>query len=125
MGREYCDYLIDALGSWGAVTAKRMFGGWGLYRDGQIFAIVIEDTPYFKVDESNRADYESAGVGPFAYMARGDKRTVMSYWQVPGDVLDDEDALKAWAEKALRVALKSAAEKAKKRQRATSMRRKA
>jgi DNA transformation protein len=38
---------------------KSMFGGFGVYRAGQIFAIVVEDLLYFKVDDTTRPDYES------------------------------------------------------------------
>jgi len=113
MAHAYCDYLIDLLSPWAKVTATGMFGGWGLYRGDQIFAIVIEDTPYFKVDDSNRADYETAGTGPFEYTAKGNKRVAMSYWQVPGDILDDADALGQWAEKAYHSALAAKAKKKK------------
>lgn len=114
MSREYCDHLIDLLSPWSAVTAKAMFGGYGMYRQGQIFGIVVEDTLYFKVDDSNRADYEAAGAEPFTYEAKG-KRVAMSYWQVPVDTLDDPDILTAWAEKAYQVALSSKSKKAAKR----------
>ncbi len=113
MGHAYCDYLIDLLSPWAEVTAKGMFGGWGLYRSGQIFGIVVEDTPYFKVDDSNRPDYEAVGTEPFFYMAKGNKRVAMSYWQVPGDILDDQDTLKDWAEKAYSTALASKTQKKK------------
>lgn len=103
MNNEYCDYLIDLLAPWAIVTAKGMFGGYGLYRHGQIFGIVIDDTLYFKVGDLNRADYEAAGSEPFTYEAKG-KRVAMSYWQVPAEVLEDSETLCSWAEKAYAVA---------------------
>jgi DNA transformation protein len=120
MGHAYCDYLIDLLSPWAEVAVKSMFGGWGLYRKGQIFGIVIEDTPYFKVDDANRADYEAAGSEPFSYIAKGNKRVAMSYWQVPGDILDDGDTLKAWADKAYSAALASKVTKKKSKPRKTA-----
>lgn len=113
MSREYCDHLIDLLDPFGVVTAKAMFGGYGLYRQGQIFGIVVEDAPYFKVNDANRAEYESAGSEPFTYEAKG-KRVTMSYWQVPLDILDDADVLCVWAEKAYRAARQSKTKKRRK-----------
>ena len=86
MSQQYCDDIINMLEPWAQVTAKRMFGGWGLYRERQIFAIIADDRLYFKVDEHNRPDYEAAGSQPFTYNAKG-KRAVMSYWLVPAHVL--------------------------------------
>lgn len=105
MSRDYADYIIDLLSSWARVTAKAMFGGFGLYRQGQIFAIIVDDTLYFKVGDANRPDYEAAGSEPFTYEAKGKRKIAMSYWRVPEDVLEDAESLGAWAEKAYRVAL--------------------
>jgi len=60
MSKEYCEYIIDQLSDWGNVTSKKMFGGYGLYYRGKIFALIIEEILYFKVDASNKTDYENA-----------------------------------------------------------------
>lgn len=99
---EYLTYLIDQLECVGPVTPKRMFGGAGLYLDGVFFAIVAKDVLYFKVDGSTRRDYEGAGTGPFRPFP--DKSTVMQYYEVPVEVLEDRETLREWAEKALTVA---------------------
>lgn len=114
MSREFCAYLIDQLAPWANVTVKSMFGGFGVYRDGQIFAIVDDDMLYFKVDDTNRADYESAGSEPFTYETKG-KTNSLSYWLVPSDIMDDQDALSEWAEKAYQVGLHSQKKKPRKK----------
>ncbi len=53
MSREVCDYLIDMLAPWAGVSARKMFGGFGLCRDGLMFALIADDTPYFRVDDTN------------------------------------------------------------------------
>jgi DNA transformation protein len=83
-----------------------MFGGAGLYFDGLFFALIADDILYFKVDDSNRPDYEAAGMGPFRPFP--DKSTVMRYYEVPIEVLENRDALREWAEKARRVAERKA-----------------
>jgi len=99
---EYLAYVIDQLDCLGPVQSRRMFGGAGLYYEGLFFAIVADDVLYFKVDDSNRSDYEAEGMEAFRPFP--DKSTVMGYYQVPIDVLEGKEALKDWAEKALRVA---------------------
>ena len=66
---DFKDYIVgDVLGHIEAVTAKRMFGGYSLYLDGKIFGMITSDTDlYFKVDDSNRAQYEAIGSKPFIY----------------------------------------------------------
>ena len=77
-------------------------------------------TLYLKVDDSNRADYEAVGAEAFFYIAKGKKRVAMPYWQVPGDIMDDQDMLQGWAEKAYRAALASKTKKKPKPARKTN-----
>ena len=106
MSQDYCDYLIDLLSPWKAVTVKKMFGGYGVYHGGLMFGLVAESDLYFKVADENRADYQEAGSAPFSYQSKG-KRVTLSYWQVPPAIMDDPDALSSWAEKAYAVAIKA------------------
>jgi DNA transformation protein and related proteins len=79
-----------------------MFGGVGIYAGDRFFALIADDTLYFKVDESNRADFEARGMGPFR--PYGEHGETMQYYQVPVDLLEDTEALRSWAEKAIAVA---------------------
>jgi len=102
VSNEYVEFVIGQLEPMGTVVSKRMFGGAGLYLDGVFFAIIENDTLRFKVDDSNRADYEKAGMGPFRPY-KGKDHT-MQYYEVPVEVLEDSDVLSVWARKALAVA---------------------
>jgi DNA transformation protein len=82
---EYLDYVLDQLKSIGPVIARKMFGGVGLYWNGVFFALIADDTLYFKVDDSNRSDYEAVGMGPFKPFA--EKSYAMQYYEVPADVV--------------------------------------
>ena len=37
---EFADYVVEQLSNWGEVSARRMFGGAGLYRDGTMFGLI-------------------------------------------------------------------------------------
>jgi len=114
MSREYCDYILDELTPLRGVTAKKMFGGFGLFKGGLMFGIILDEVLYFKTGTSNRADYEAAKMEPFQYAAKG--RTVtLSYWQAPPEALDDADTLILWAEKACLAAREAQDKKPKKR----------
>ncbi len=84
------------------IRARSMFGGVGVYAGDLFFALLADDTLYFKVDDSNRPDFEAQGMGPFQPYGEGGE--VMQYYQVPADLLEDPDALRPWAEKAIAVA---------------------
>jgi DNA transformation protein len=112
---EYVNYILDQLTCVGEVTSRRMFGGAGLYLKGIFFALIANDVVYFKVDDSNRGEYETKEMGPFKPF--GEKSYAMHYYEVPIEVVEDGDTLRVWAEKALDVAQRalSAGRKKKKR----------
>jgi DNA transformation protein and related proteins len=112
VSQGFLDYVVDQLVVTGPVKPRRMFGGAGLYLGGIFFGIVAEDVLYFKVDDTNRSDYAAAGSGPFRPF--GSETYEMSYYEVPGDVLEDPDVLKEWAMKALSVAKMKKAPRRKK-----------
>jgi DNA transformation protein len=84
------------------VRARSMFGGVGIYAGDLFFALIADDTLYFKVDESNRSDFEELGMGLFQPYGEGGE--VMQYFRVPAELLEDVDALRPWVEKAIAVA---------------------
>jgi DNA transformation protein len=69
-----------------------MFGGFGLYLRGVMFALVAGETLYLKADALNRAAFEEAGMGPFVYETKG-RKVATSYHEAPPDALEDADAL--------------------------------
>ena len=99
---EYREFVLEQLGRVAPVTSRAMFGGVGIYSGGFFFALIAGDTLYLKVDDTNRADFEAAGTGPFRPF--GDDRDVMQYYELPADLLEDADRLRPWVEKAIDVA---------------------
>lgn len=101
---EFIEYIIGQLASWADVSARRMFGGAGLYCDGTMFGLIADDVAYLKVDDSNRDDFLQAGSSPF--QPYPDKKETMSYFEIPADVLENPDQLAEWAELSLAIARK-------------------
>lgn len=100
----------------GGVGFRRMFGGAGVFRDGLMFALVLDDVLYLKADERSRPQFEADGCEPFRYQARG--RTVTtSYWRLPERLFDDPEGFAAWADTAFKVAERSQIAQGKKRKR--------
>jgi DNA transformation protein len=89
------------------IRGKTMFGGVGIYAGELFFALIAEDALYFKVDDSNRSDFEARGMSAFRPYREHDE--VMSYYQVPGELLEAPEELGVWAEKAVEVARRSTA----------------
>jgi DNA transformation protein and related proteins len=105
--REFLDFLKEQMAGFGPVSARRMFGGAGIYHDGMMFGLVADDVLYLKADGETKALFEAEGLEPFAYEAKGGKRAVMSYWRAPSRCLDDPDDMRDWAATAFSTARKA------------------
>lgn len=49
------DFVTELLIGVGPITIRNMFGGAGVYADGVMFAIVVDDVFYLKADELHSA----------------------------------------------------------------------
>jgi DNA transformation protein len=107
---QYLAYLLEQLGQLPDLRSRRMFSGAGLYSGERFFGLVHDDTLYFKTDGSNSADYIAREMPRF--MPFPDRpKAVMSYYQVPADIIEDAEELVAWARKSVAVALAAHAAK--------------
>ncbi len=95
---SFKDFVLDQLVGMDDVEARRMFGGFGLYQDEIFFGIVHKGKLFFKIDESTVGEYRKRKMKPFR---PNPKQTLKSYYQVPVDVVEDADALREWAAKAI------------------------
>lgn len=110
MSDGFIDYVMELLGPFGTVAARRMFGGHGVFLDGLMFAIVSEDTLYLKADEMNRVEFEQAGCEIFSYARKG-KRATLGFYRAPGDAMESPELMLPWARSAYAAALRTNARK--------------
>lgn len=102
---EFLDHVLEVLGQGGAaIRAKRMFGGYGLYRDDLIFGLVTGDVLYLKTDGESVGLFEKRDLAPFVYVKQGEP-TKTSYYTAPEEVFDDPEEAEKW----LRVACDASA----------------
>ena len=111
----YADFLREQLAPLGRLSLRRMFGKTGVFCDGVMFAVVTENTLYFRVDDHNREIFKEASSSPPLNYAKGGAMIDLSFWRVPERLFDEPDELITWARAALAAAHRVAA----KRERAT------
>jgi DNA transformation protein len=97
-------YLLELLVPLGPVSARRMFGGVGLFLNGTMFGLIARDELYLKVGDTNRAAFEAAGEAPFSYATKDGTHTITSYWRCPPDLLDGSETFRDWARGAVEAA---------------------
>jgi DNA transformation protein and related proteins len=110
VSNDFLAYVLDQLGGRGH-SSRRMFGGVGLYAGELFFALIADDTLYFKVDDSNRGDFLERRCEPFRPFPDDPRTVSMNYYRVPADVLEDSEELVRWAARARDVAAAAAAAK--------------
>ncbi|MEP6656419.1 MAG: TfoX/Sxy family protein [Betaproteobacteria bacterium] len=103
---EHLAYVLELMRPAGAATARAMFGGHGLYIDGVIIAIVIDDVLYLKTDDENREAFATQGLEPFRYVTKEGEVHVTSYYRAPDGALDGPIDMAPWLRSAREAALR-------------------
>ena len=94
----------DLFQAFPGLAARRMFGGAGLFVDGLMIGIVMDDRIYLKTDEKTRKAFIAEKAKPFTYGAKGGRRVSLNYYTMPERLYDDPDDFADWARQALAVA---------------------
>ncbi|MBP8150350.1 MAG: TfoX/Sxy family protein [Limnohabitans sp.] len=102
---EFIGFLQELFEKWGQVTARRMFGGHGLYHEGLMFAIVMDNRLYLKADTVNRPEFEALNLTPFTYPMKG-REVALSYWSAPEAIFDEPAEAVRWARSAWEAAVR-------------------
>lgn len=90
----FLEYILTQLRRFAPIRAQKMFGGIGFYTDELFFALIANDTLFFKVDATTRPKYEAQSMARFS----------QQYYAVPEEVLDDPDQLRLWMDEATHIA---------------------
>ncbi|MDE6026199.1 MAG: TfoX/Sxy family protein [Lachnospiraceae bacterium] len=51
---EFVEYVADQLRDAGNITYRKMFGEYGMYCDGKIFALICENQLFIKITDAGR-----------------------------------------------------------------------
>lgn len=89
--------MLDLLDPVHGVSARRMFGGCGFYKDGVMFALEADGRLYLKVDDLSRQQFAEGGGEPFIYITKDGRRMSMSYHEPPESALASPLKMKPWA----------------------------
>ena len=52
--QEFVDFVIDQIENAGEITAKKMFGEYGIYADGKLFTLICDNKLFVKPTKSGR-----------------------------------------------------------------------
>jgi DNA transformation protein len=103
--KEFLNYVMELLTPIDSIISRAMFGGYGIFHEGDMFALISKSRLYFKVDDTNRSVYEKAGSSQFR---------PMPYYEVPAEIMEDREELYNWARASITIAHLTASKKKKK-----------
>jgi DNA transformation protein and related proteins len=110
MSAALVDHCLELLAPLGAVRARRMFGGHGIYIDDLFVAIIGFERLYLKTDAASRQRFQAAGGEPFVYGAKSGAVS-LGYWTVPAEAMESPASMQPWARQAIEAALRARAAK--------------
>lgn len=108
---DFIAHVLELMRPSGRVSARAMFGGHGMYVDGLIVAIVVEDVLYLKTDDETRPAFVRRDLVPFSYTTKEGKAHAMSYHRAPDEAVEGPEAMREWLRPAIGAALRNAQKK--------------
>ena len=95
---QTADLLLSKLEVLNDISAKKMFGGYGIFKKGKMFGMVdSKGQTYFKADENSSVFFTEKG---------SEKHSKMPYYLIPSAVIEEYDVLLEWANVGIKSALK-------------------
>ena len=83
--KNFVQYIVDQCSDAGDIVAKKMFGDYGIYCDGEIFGLVCDDRFFIKPTEAGRVLLKTVELRPpyegakdYFYIADVDDRDHLS-----------------------------------------------
>lgn len=101
------DHIREIFQSLGEISIRKMFGGKGVYHDGRILAVEVNDELLLKADAESAPHFAAAGAVQWGYESKNGKKANMPYWSIPEAALDDPDEMAVWVRRAFEAALRA------------------
>jgi DNA transformation protein len=93
------------------ITSRSMFGGYGFYINGKIFAIIADGRLFFKADAEAIPDFKKYDSKPFHYSSKDRGVYTMGYWELPEELMEEKTELFRWIQRAAASSKKKSAPK--------------
>ncbi|WP_114787128.1 TfoX/Sxy family DNA transformation protein [Vibrio tetraodonis] len=103
--------LFDQLGQ---IKSRSMFGGFGIFADDIMFALVVNDKLHIRADDKLANQFKTEGLTPYVYKKRGFP-VVTKYFALTDDIASCEERAVSLAYRSLEVAKKEKTTQAKAR----------
>lgn len=107
--REFVAFVLDLMPSTARIDARRMFGGWGLYHEDRMVAIIHDGRLYFKGPRLKKGQHGAGAPGmsapgePFTYLRQG-RVIALRYYAVTPEAFEDRELMARRLAEAMNIA---------------------
>lgn len=99
---SYHDFIVyDLMIRLPEISSRPMMSGWCIYSDKVPFAAIIGNQLYLKAKGEIADKLASLGWKKFNYEKSNGKTVHMSYWQVPDELIDNQELFEEIAKEVL------------------------
>ena len=109
---DFVAHCLELLAPLGAVRARRMFGGHGIYIDELFIGLVIHEQLYLKVDAQTRPHFEPHDGQAFVYDTKNGQMAT-NFWSPPSEAFESPALMGPWGRHAVAAAVRAKAVKRK------------
>ena len=93
---EFLQYALDLFNPLGRLSTKKLFGGNAILKNNITFAMVFDGSIYLKTNKNTVKKYLDLNSKPLSYK-KNNKTIKLRYYEIPVEILDEEDQLIQWA----------------------------
>jgi DNA transformation protein len=104
----FAAFVLEQMAEIPGISKRAMFGGFGIYRDGLMFALIADEDLYFKANDWLADEFIARALPPFQFESKG-KTMALKYYRAPESVFEEAEQMKCWADKAYRCAQRASA----------------
>jgi len=102
VNESFLEFVREKLSELEGLNIRKMFGGAGVFMDGKMFGIIHEASFFLKADEDLGRDFMEMGMDRF--QPYKDRKMKMPYFEVPEEILEDNEELASWARRSIEIA---------------------
>jgi DNA transformation protein len=110
---SYVEFVLEQLAPLGTISARAMFGGYCLYCDGVVFALIANSVLYLKANAETKSAFLERDLQAFRPFE--DKKAVMQYYVAPPEIFEHPEAMNEWVGRAIAAGKDSRPKKPRKR----------
>ncbi|MGL5335331.1 MAG: TfoX/Sxy family DNA transformation protein [Enterovibrio sp.] len=104
MDKSFLQNTLKFFSDFGDIKSRSMFGGFGIFCNDTMFALVVNDALHLRATSHNEAQFKAFGMEPYRYSKRGFP-VVTKYFAIPESWWQQSEMLLEQAKQVLDIAV--------------------